>query len=230
LPTGQLSLTSTNHLKRKETDSMYLPRPSESNHRPVPAGTWPAVCYRVIDLGTQDTTYQGERKEQHKVLLSFEITDPECVTEDGKPMAIHQRYTWSMHEKATLRKHLEAWRALPFTDKDFGKGGFNIRKLLGVPCMLSIIHNTTNERTFANIGAIAKLPKGMKAGELVNEKVYISLEPEEFDREAFAKLADGLKSTIMSTPEYRRLSSNGGDPDHDATSDLGRSADDQIPF
>jgi hypothetical protein len=209
---------------------MYLPRPSESNFKPVPAGTWPAVRYRVIDLGTQESAFQGERKEQHKVLLSFEITDPECVTEDGKPMVIHQRYTWSMHEKATLRKHLEAWRALPFTDKDFGKGGFGVRKLLGVPCMLSIIHNVTNERTYANIGAIAKLPKGMKAGELVNEKVYVSLEPEEFDREAFAKLADSLKSTIMSSPEYRRLFSNGDDRDYDASSsDLGRSAD-AIPF
>jgi hypothetical protein len=34
---------------------MYLPRPSESNFRPVPAGTWPAICYRVVDLGTQES-------------------------------------------------------------------------------------------------------------------------------------------------------------------------------
>jgi hypothetical protein len=95
--------------------------------------------------------------------------------------------------------------------------------------MLSIIHNTTNERTYANIGAIAKLPKGMKVGELVNEHVYISLEPEEFDREAFAKLPEGLKSTIISTPEYRRLALNGGDPGHDAGK-YGGDVDNQIPF
>jgi hypothetical protein len=201
---------------------MYLPRPSESSFKPVPAGSWPAICYRVVDLGTQESTYQGERKEQHKVLLSFEIHDDECVAEDGTPMAIHQRYTWSMHEKSTLRKHLEAWRAKPFTDQDFGPGGFDIAKLLGVPCMLSIIHNNVNDRTYANVNSIAKLPKGLNAGELLNDKVCIMLDPEEFDRAAFARLPESLKATIMDSPEYRRLYSN--------SSELGREGDSEIPF
>jgi hypothetical protein len=155
--------------------------------------------------------------------------------EDGKPMTIHQRYTWSMHEKSTLRKHLEAWRAKPFVDSDFGEGGFDIKKLLGVPCMLSIIQNTTNERVYANISSIAKLPKGMRAGELVNEKVFIALLPEEFDRDAFAKLAEGLKTTIMASPEYKRLfASNGRSDDGEEMRDwqapVGAPVHDEIPF
>jgi hypothetical protein len=216
---------------------MFLPRPAESNFKPVPAGTWPAVCFRVVDLGTQETTFQGERKEQHKVMLSFEIHDEECRMDDGKPMTIHQRYTWSMHEKSTLRKHLEAWRAKPFLDSDIGEGGFDIRKILGVPCMVSIIHNTTNDKVYANISSIAKLPKGMKAGELVNDKVYIALLPSEFDRDAFAKLAEGLKTTIMASPEYKRLfASNGRSDDGDGEqmrdwqAPAGAPALDEIPF
>jgi len=204
---------------------MYLPRPPESNFRPIPAGSWPAVCYRVIDLGTQDVTFQGEKKEQPKVQLSFEIHDDECRTDDGKPMVVHQRYTWSMHEKSTLRKHLEAWRAKPFLDSDFGKGGFDIRNLLGVPCMLSIIHNTSNDRVYANISSIAKLPKGMSARELTNEKLFLSLERDEFDREAFAKLPDFLKTTIMASPEYQRLASNDAEP-----AQFKNTVDDSIPF
>jgi hypothetical protein len=208
---------------------MYLPRPTESNFKPVPAGSWPAICFRVVDLGTQETTFQGERKEKHRVLLSFEIRDSECVTEDGKPMVIHQRYTLSMHEKSTLRKHLEAWRAKPFTDKDFGPGGFDMEKLLGVPCMLSVIHNTTNDRTYANVSSISKLPKGLSAGELVNDKVFIMLDPEEFDRAAFARLPESLKATIADSPEYRRLSLNGGDPGY-GQAPLDHLLEQEIPF
>jgi hypothetical protein len=99
----------------------------------------------------------------------FEFHDPECRTEDGKPMILSNRYTWSMSDKETRRKHLGAWLAKPFRDSDFGK----VRNLLGMPCMLSIIHNVTNDRTYANISSIAKLPKGMTVGELVNEKVFV---------------------------------------------------------
>src|SRR5262249_33653599 len=148
---------------------------------------------------------------QHKILLSFEIRDPECVSDDGKPLTINQRYNWSTHEKSTFRKHLEAWRAKPFEKSDFGKGGFNVRKLLGVPCMVSVIHNTSNDRGYANISSISKLPKGLDAGVLENEQVYVALVPGEFDREAFEKLPDGIKATIMKSPEYRRLSINGGE-------------------
>lgn len=180
----------------------------------MPAGTWPAICYRVIDLGTQQTSYKGEAKEQHKVMLSFELKDDECVMRDGPkaglPMTMHQRYTWSMHEKANLRKQLEAWRGKKFVDADFGESGFDVRKLLGVPCLLSVAHNEVGDKIYANIVSISKPLKGMNVGELVNPTVYIALEVDEFDREAFAALPDGIRSTIMDSPEYQRLASNGG--------------------
>jgi hypothetical protein len=69
--------------------------------------------------------------------------------------------------------------------------------------------------------------KGLSAGTLTNEKVFVSLEPNEFDREAFGNLADWLKSTIQASPEYRRISSNGGGYD---ASDGRVGADDSIPF
>lgn len=218
-----------------------LPNPGEAgSFKLVPAGSHPAICFRVLDLGTQVSTFQGERKEQHKVLISFEVHDEDCQMDDGRPMTMHQRYTWSMHEKATLRKHLEAWRAAPFTAADFNKmGGFSIRKLLGVPCMLTVVHNVSGERSYANIGSIGKLHKGLKVGALVNETAYLSLSASTFDRAVFDKLADGLKETIKASPEYRRLSGANGDAtgaeDQDDHHDQGRSSyqapiDSEIPF
>lgn len=185
---------------------MYLPTPSEGgNFTPPPSGTFPAICYRLIDLGTQETVYQGEKKHQRKISISWEIADPETKMEDGRPFTISQRYTFSMHEKATLRRHLESWRGAAFVESDFGPGGFNLRNILGKPCFLPIVHKTTGENTYANIAGVMKLPKGFPIGKATNEILYLSLEPDDFDSAALAKLSERLQETIRSSPEYKQL-------------------------
>jgi hypothetical protein len=109
----------------------------------------PPTVMRLHSERTPPPGYQSERQEKRKILVSFELHDDECLTDDGKAMTIHQRYTWSMHEKALLRRHLEAWRAKPFTPQDFGEGGFDIRKLLGV--------SFTTRRTIARMPTSARL-------------------------------------------------------------------------
>lgn len=208
----------------------HLPKPSDGGEFvPPPAGTFPAICYRIIDLGTQETTFQGERKEQHKVLLSWELKSDETIMDDGQPMSIHQRYTWSMHEKATLRRHLEAWRGAKFKDSDFGPGGFDVKNVLGKSCMLTIMHNESNGKTYANVASVSKLPKGMTAGELHNKTMLIWLTRDEFDRDAFDELSDGLKMTIKKSPEYNNLSRSGGGAETRAAKG-GAGLDDEIPF
>jgi hypothetical protein len=208
---------------------MHLPVPTEGgDFAPPPAGAFPAICYRFIDLGTQTTNFSGETKHQRKVMLSWELADDLERMEDGRPWTISQRYTWSMHEKATLRKTLESWRGAAFEEKDFGAGGFDTRKLLGTPCMLSLVQVDKEGKRFTNISAVTKLPRGMGVAPLVNEKTYFSLD--DFDPGVFATLSEGLQAIIRSSPEYQALNkpkSNGyvapsyeaGDPgfsDHDA--------------
>jgi len=181
---------------------MHLPKPSEGGEfTPPPAGVFSAICYRFVDLGTQQTNWEGQVKRQHKIMLSWEITDPDERMEDGKPWTISQRFTWSMHEKAGLRKTLESWRGKPFEAADFGEGGFDTKNLVGAPCLLSIIHATKEGKTYANISSVTKLPKAMPAGTLVNEPVYFSLD--DFDAEAFANFSDSLQDTIKASPEYQ---------------------------
>lgn len=211
---------------------MKLPKPDGGgSFTPVPDGSWPAICYRVIDLGTQETTFKGETKEQRKVLLSFELKDEELMIEkDGKslPMTLHQRYTFSMFERAQLRKHLEAWRGKGFTDDDFdGPNAFQMERLLGAPCLLSVVNKETNGKTYSNIGGISKLPKQMSAGKLVNDTVFLSLEPDEFRREVFDALPDRLKETIMDSPEYQKIAHGGGSRNAYQERAL---QDDEVPF
>ena len=215
----------------------YLPKPNDSSFTPAPAGTFPAICYRVVDLGTQDTTYKGQPKRAHKVLISWELKDEEAIFQDPetgetKPMSVHQQYTWSMGEKANLRKALESWRGLKFTESDFGPGGFDVRKLIGQPCILGIVHSESGDKTYANISAISKLPKAMKdtIGPLTNEKQFLWLDEGLFDQAMFDKLSDKMKEKIMASPEYRTLNSNGEHHGDDETENPAGDLDDPIPF
>lgn len=182
---------------------MYLPAPTESSFTPVPDGTHLGICYRVIDLGTQQTNFNGEVKSAHKVLLSFEIPDEKM--EDGRPYTISQSYTWSMHEKATLRKQLEAWRGVAFTERDFGPSGFDIRAILSKACTLSIVHTSKNNTIYANIASIGKLMKGIPVVSLTNPPAYLWLHIERWDANVFSGLSSNLQQKIMGSPEYTEL-------------------------
>lgn len=186
---------------------MHLPKPTEGgDFAPVPEGTLPATCYRFVDLGTQAGEYMGAPKSARKIMLSWEITDPDTKMEDGKPFTISSRFTWSMHEKSTLRKTLESWRGKKFEESDYGQGGFDVKKLLGVGCFLSIIHTDKSGKTYSNISSVVKLPAGFPPAKPQNELVYFSLEPAEFDRDVFNSFSDNLQSIIKASPEYQALS------------------------
>jgi len=203
-----------------------LPAPS-SNFTPPPAGTYAAVCYRILDLGTQQSSYMGKPRTAHKILVSWEIKDEEAVMEDGRPMSIHQNYTWSMNEKANLRKDLESWRGKAFTEADFGENGFELSDLLGVPCFMGVVHKDVDGTTYANISAISKLPKGMTVAPLVNKKQIIWLD-ETFDLAAFEELSDGLKNKIKSSPEYQEIVEGKAPPPEGCA--RASALDDEIPF
>jgi hypothetical protein len=201
-----------------------LPAPS-STFAPPPAGTFPAICYRILDLGTQQSSYMGKPRTAHKILISWEIKDDEAVMEDGRPMSIHQNYTWSMNEKANLRKDLESWRGKRFTDADFGEDGFELADLLGVPCFMGVVHKDVDGTTYANISAISKLPKGMTVPPLVNKPLILWLD-HTFDKAAFAELSEGMQNKIKGSPEYQSVVEGKKLPGGDGREPL----DDEIPF
>ena len=224
---------------------MQLPPSNDIEFELPPENTHLAVCYRVIDLGTQDQDWQGQTKHYRKVLVAWEL--PDARMEDGRPFAIMQWYTLSSSEKATLRQHLESWRGKAFTDDDFGPGGFDIKKIIGVGCYLSVVHNKSdNGKTYANIKAVMKLPGGVATPQTENERLYFSLESERFDAAVFEKLSDNLKSTIKASPEYQELAAEGtqlSQPSPDgpqgdqlerslqaAGPDVGDGPDSEIPF
>ena len=120
---------------------------------PAPEGTFSAVCVDVVDLGLVETPYGAK----DKITVVWEI-DEDHPDFDGR-YTVNKRYTLSLNEKATLCKDLEAWRGKRFTDDE--KKGFDVEKLIGAPCMVSVQHNRTGDKTYANVVAITPLPKGL---------------------------------------------------------------------
>jgi len=131
-----------------------------TTYPPLEAGTYPAVCCGVIDLGLQRSVFEGNEKELVQILLTWEIPDETIeVNGETKPRQISRTYTFSVNEKARLRKDLKAWRGRDFTDVELAD--FDIAKVLGAPCFVNITNVTRNGTTYANLEGIMKLPKGM---------------------------------------------------------------------
>jgi hypothetical protein len=202
---------------------LIAPKPSNADFTPAPAGTHLAICYRLIDLGTQLTTYQGQPpRPQHKIVISWEL--PEARMADGQPYTVHQRYTFSLHKQAALRADLESWRGRPFTDEELE--AFDLERLLGQPCMLSIVHRQHGDRTHAHVTAVTRLPKGMAAPDRpTHQPVAFSLATP--DWRVFQKLSLGLQEAIKRSPEYAEATRQ---PMADAPPERRGDIDDDIPF
>lgn len=175
-----------------------------------PEGPTTGRCVRIIDLGTQDETYQGKPKKQRKVMIGWEL--PSLLMDDGRPFLISKIYTMSLNERATLRGDLENWRGKDLTDEE--AAAFDERVLLGKCCLLQIKYT---EKGKAKVSSLMRLPKDYPAppGQ-VNEPLYLSLDPDHFDMPTFEKLTNWVKGEIQKSPEWAAIKRMPGGIDENA--------------
>lgn len=192
--------------------------------QPLEAGTHLAICYEVIDFGTQKDVYEGETNIRRKLWIGWEVPDQKM--DDGRPFVIGKEYTLSMHEKSALRKHLEAWRGVAFTDSDLGdEGSFDIRNIIGKACALSVTHN---ERGRAKVSSVIALMKGTKVPSRTNEDRYLSLNPDEFTVESYHSLSEWMKEKIAMSPEFSATQQPVAGPV--SVPDIDETDDNDLPF
>lgn len=167
-------------------------------YTPAPSGSHRAVCVGVVDLGHQTSNFSGEVSVKQQVLLTWELVDE--LMEDGRPFTLSKFFTLSLHEKAGLRKFLNGWRGVPFTEAELK--GWDVRNILGKPCLLSVSHTTKGDRTYANIEAAAKLPKGMAApAETHNEPRYYDIDSHAIP----ADMPKWIAAKIRESEEYKSV-------------------------
>lgn len=167
----------------------------------APEGVFLARCYKMVDVGTQTETSQFGTKENRKIYLYWELLQDddgeEIRMEDGQPFSIFNSYKLSMHQKANLRKHLDAWRGKKFTEEEAAE--FDLTKLLGAFCKLQITHSTSKDgqKTYANIEAIMSTKKKVEG---INEISSFNIENP--DMEVFNDLPEWLQNKIEDAPEW----------------------------
>jgi len=209
---------------------------SGGEFKAVPAGLHLARCYRIIDLGTQRSEYEGIEKHQRKIMLGWELHGKddegnELVTDRGDPLAIFKNYTLSWNEKATLRNDLQGWRNKPFTEAEMRR--FDISTILGAWCMLNVIERAgKNGKMYSNVGSIAPVPAVVKQAGLppaVNPNQLFRLaEP---DYELFDTFGKGLKEKIQASPEWQALQARKPAQKADKAPSSGfDDMDDDLPF
>jgi len=132
-----------------------------------PVGMNAAVCAFVQDVGTQEIEFNGEKKEQHKVLFCFELAAKmQHGDYAGKPFMLSKRYTLSLHKKAGLSKDLESWFSKAISD-DTRKNGFDLETLIGRNCTLNLMESENGE--YINIANVLPPTSGVPKLEVVNK-------------------------------------------------------------
>ena len=141
---------------------------SDNIGQPIPkleGGVYTAISSAIIDLGNQ--TSEKFQKTQRKFMMLWNIVG-EVVEVNGEilPRTMSKEYSFSLNEKSTLRKDLQAWRGKVFTEEELK--GFNLLNILNKACQLQIILEEKNNRQYNNIASIMALQKGSQIEELNN--------------------------------------------------------------
>lgn len=168
-----------------------------------PAGTTLGICYGVIDIGLQQTTYQGLVNVKPQVILLFEL--PTELMDDGRPFGVSKVYTASMHEKAILRKDIQAWRGKAMSDDE--ADDFNLANVLGKGALLNITETSKGEKVYTNIAGISPVMKGMTVPQPHNTLVVYDMDDP--DPAVLEKLPEWIKKKIAAAQNDTQQGSYG---------------------
>lgn len=180
---------------------------SQTPRELIPAGNYIARCYKMIEIGTVPTEYLGVEKMTHKVRFGWELPLELKVfkPENGEqPLVIDKEYTLSLADKANLRRDLKSWRGKDFTPQEAEI--FDVTKLIGVPCMLNIIHIAGKKdptKFYEAISSISPMPKGIVCPPQINETFVFDFE--NFDKTKFEILPQFIREMIVTSNEYKSL-------------------------
>ena len=180
---------------------------SESNsYTPIEEGTYMAVCFGLIDTG--DEYSEKFDKCSPKFMILWELVGAGTITVDGREInrSVSQKYSRSLSPKSNLRKDLRAWRGREFTDDELKR--FDMVNILGAPCQIQIINQTSNGKTYSNIAAIMNLPKGMPRPIPTQDIVHWDFEENEIGDEAWGAMPPWVRNVIENSETYQYITTN----------------------
>lgn len=207
--------------------SLTVKETGGSGYAPIEAGTYPARCAGVVDLGIQFNERNGKHTE--KVIIFYELPGERIVVGgEDKPQWISKIYTASLNEKSTLFKDLCAWRGRPFTQEELA--GFHLEKVVGTPCTVSIVNVERDGKRYANISGISKAMRGVDTPELENEPIIFDMEDEEA-QEKLKKVPEWVQKLIEKSPTWQAIvRARSGNQEAPEFSDVNEEDEGELPF
>lgn len=204
---------------------------------PLAAGMHHAVCYGIVDLGTQPGF--GNFPPKRQVAFLWEIPSERIEFDrDGKhfnlPRGIVATYTLSLSPKSKMRPMLESWRGRVFSTEELA--GFDVKTILGANCLLNVVHATGTGKnagkTFANVASVSPLAKGMPKLKSENPPIYFSLDECAESITVPAHVPDWLKAKIMQCEECVKEQRRNGAPEPTEAEMANQtgSIDEDVPF
>jgi hypothetical protein len=185
-----------NHNYKKDYMFRFTTKPS-SYALPTVGETNVRVC-KMIDLGTQKSTFNGKVKTDRKLMVYFEILSDQRKN-NGAPFIITKIYTASMHKMASLRKDLEDMRGEPFTTSE--ANSFDAVWMLGRNFRATVGHKARGESMHACIERLAPLPNDAFCIDAVIKPIMFSLNDPDFS--TYVTLSDSVRDMIEASPEWK---------------------------
>jgi len=140
--------------------AIIVREPEGTSYPTIETGTYQAVCVEVIDMGMREQKVfeSDEVKMVPKVCIVWELSE---LREDFKRFVFSKEYKSSLHEKAGLRKDLDAWRGQSFTAEELK--GFDLEKVIGANCMITVsAYVKQNGHEGRKVTGVSKLMKGLE--------------------------------------------------------------------
>lgn len=166
----------------------------------VSEGLVDAKCYGVMDLGTTEQEFNGEKKMVRKLQISFEtqqmgkFIDKDTKEEIEAPLCVWLTKTFSFYEASKLYPLIKDWVDVEETKK-------NVFSLVGKTAKLMISHTTSKGgKVFADV---LKIKPGEKDWKLITPEVYFSLD--NFNQDEFDKLPTWMQEQIKTTFEWKKI-------------------------
>jgi hypothetical protein len=184
------------------------PAPEKKQFDPVPAGTHVARFIEIINIGSVETEWEGQKRLSHKIRLGFELCNERKVFKEGeqeKPYTISREFTYSMGEKSNLRPVVEGMIGATLTDEEART--FDLEKLLGTACLLNVVHVTKGDSVYANIKSASPLLKGITAPEQFNKSRLVDVDTA--TEEVINSLPQFIAEKMRSSQEYKTRTSVG---------------------
>ncbi len=150
--------------------AMKVKPSSGSGSEKAPPGNHPAILVAIIEMGTQETEFQGVKKWAPQAYFVWElVTEKQSGTKDRNHVVALDLNVY-LNDKAKLRKFIEARTGKKLDESaEFDIVGSE----LGQKCLLGVV---ANAKGYPKVDAVSAVPKGLPFPDPQHKPTHITLD------------------------------------------------------